>query len=312
MNHDLINLRSVDLNLLTLFDALLDERQLSRAASKLGMSQSAASNALSRLRLTFKDELFIRTREGMEPTPKAQQLALPIREGLNAIRSALTDEAQFNPATSQRTFRLLLNDFIEPILLPKLLKVIQESGDQLSLESFNGQHQDNLDRLRKGQIDFYFDLKPPEDSQLTCEKVYEETLSVIASHNHPRLQHSITIDDYLEERHIVYTRHDGQKTSLDLALEAHQPIARKVLIQASHLSVVPELVQQSDALATMPTQTAQRVCSSYDLQRFDFPLGIGALPLFMIWHKALDSDSAHQWFKQQILNVTLQSKDPEP
>lgn len=300
-----MNLRSVDLNLLTLFDALLEERQLSRAADKLGMSQSAASNALARLRLTFKDDLFIRTREGMEPTPKAQQLAQPVRDGLASIRLALAEEDSFDPASSDRCFRLILNDFIEPVLLPKLLATLQAEGSQMTLQAFTNQRKENLEQLRKAQMDFYFDLKPSDDPQLECHKVFEENLSVIARKQHPRLADTLTLDDYLNEQHIIFTRHDGQTTMLDLALEAKQPLVRKMLAQPSHLSLVPELVMQSDALATMPTQTAKRFCRAYDLQRFDFPIDIGALPLYLIWHKALNRDQAHRWLKEKLVNITL-------
>ena len=296
-----MNLRSVDLNLLTLFDALLEEQQLSRAADKLGMSQSAASNALSRLRLTFKDELFVRTRQGMEPTPKALQLAQPVREGLASIRRALTEESAFDPATSEREFRLILNDFIEPLLLPPLLMTMQEQGPKLSIHSFSNQRKEHLDLLRKAQMDFYFDMNPADDPAMESVKIYEETLSVVARKEHPRLHQPLTIDDYLNEQHVVFTHHDGHTTTLDLALQKHYPLPRKVLAQASHISLVPELILQSDALATMPTQTAQRFCRNYPLQSFEFPLDIGALPLYMIWHKALNNDQAPQWLKQNIL-----------
>jgi len=297
-----MNLRSVDLNLLTLFDAIFEERQLSRAADKLGMSQSAASNALARLRLTFKDDLFIRTREGMEPTPKAQVLALHVREGLDSIRIALSDDSEFDPSKSQRTFRLLLNDFIEPVILPRLLKTIQAEGEQLALQSFSSQRPEYFDQLKKAQIDFHFGLKPTTDPQFECLKIYQETLSVLASSNHPRLGDTLSADEYLRERHIIFTNHDERTTSLDLVLEPHQSIPRKLLVQASHLSLVPDLVTHSDALATMPTQTAKRFCRTHDLQRYDFPMEIGSLPLYMIWHKSLNQDKAHQWLKGKLLS----------
>lgn len=304
-----MNLRSVDLNLLTLFDALLEERQLSRAANKLGMSQSAASNALARLRVTFKDELFVRTREGMIPTPKAQTLALHVRAGLNSIQAALSEDSEFDPETTVRNFKLLLNDFIEPVLLPTLLKEIQSRGDNLGLESYSSQRSEYLDQVRKAQIDFYFDQKAEEDGQMECLKVYEETLSVIVRSDHPRLTDALNIDDYLREKHIIFTNHDGRKTSLDIALEAHQPLQRKPLVQASHLSIVPNLVVQSDALATMPTQVAKRFTRTHDLKAFDFPLPIKPLPLYMMWHKALNHDKAHQWLKELILSANWPTAD---
>ncbi len=295
-----MNLRSIDLNLLTLFDALLEERQLSRAASKLGMSQSAASNALSRLRLTFKDDLFIGTREGMVPTPKAQTLAIHVRSGLSSIRVALSEDSEFAPSISPRTFRVLLNDFVEPVLLPKLLTAIQAKGNLLAIESFSSQRNEYIEQVKKAQIDLYFDQRIDQDAQLERLKVYEETLSVIVHQDHPRIDKSLSIDDYLREKHIIYTNHDGQKTSLELALEAHKTPARKILIQASHLSLVPNLVSQSDALATMPTQVAKRFCLSHPLKSYNFPFEIDPLPLYMMWHKALNHDKAHQWLRSVI------------
>lgn len=304
-----MNLRSVDLNLLTLFDALLEEQQLSRAATKLGMSQSAASNALARLRITFKDDLFIRTREGMIPTPNAHALAIHVREGLESIRTALSEGSEFNPENSTRVFRLLLNDFIEPVLLPKLLTIIQTEGNQLGLESFSHQRAEYIDQVKKAQIDLYFDQRVELDPQLECKKVYEETLSVIARHDHPRVRSSMNIDDYTNEKHIIFTHHDGKKTSLDFALEPHHPLHRKVLVQASHLSLVPNLVTQSDALATMPTQVAKRFCRTHSLAMYDFPLTIKPLALYMMWHKALNHDKAHQWLRAKILGTDWPGSD---
>ncbi|MGI9293813.1 MAG: LysR family transcriptional regulator [Pseudomonadales bacterium] len=103
-----LNLRSIDLNLLTVFDAIMVERNLSRAAQKLGMTQSAASAALSRLRLTFDDELFIRTRQGMLPTPRAEELIRPIRDGLASIEEALSPSQYFDPRVWDRVFKMVL------------------------------------------------------------------------------------------------------------------------------------------------------------------------------------------------------------
>ena len=119
-----MNLRSIDLNLLVVFDAIMAEGKLSKAAEKLGMTQSAASSALSRLRITFDDELFVRTRQGMVPTHRAQELILHVREALFSINKAFDSEQEFDPALSHRTFKMVMGDYGELLLLPAAILML--------------------------------------------------------------------------------------------------------------------------------------------------------------------------------------------
>jgi len=299
-----LNLRSVDLNLLTVFDAIMTEGQLSRAADQLGMTQSAASAALSRLRLTFDDELFIRTRQGMVPTARAEELIQPVREGLSSIREALNTSETFMPETSNRTFKLVLGDYGEILLLPTLIAMMAEQGENMSIQNLSVPEEFNLEHIKKNQIDLYFDFKAPEDENLEYLKVVEEPLVVVARKGHPRLKGKITKSHYFTERHIIYSHYHQQLTTLERFLGPKNIQSRKIIAEVRQVMAIPPLLQQTDGIATVPKGMATYFSFFHDIQVFPFPLpaGKGNQSGYMIWRKALNRDKGHQWFKQLLLD----------
>ena len=158
------NLRSIDLNLLTIFDSIMTHRQMSKAAEQLHMTQPAASHALKRLRLTFDDQLFIRTRLGMKPTVRALEIAEPIREVLAKISDTFDTGQEFDPAASKRAFKIAFGRYGELKLLPSLLNKINEVDTQITIHSHLDQQETGLELTKEAEIDFCFDFIPPQDA----------------------------------------------------------------------------------------------------------------------------------------------------
>lgn len=298
-----LNLRSVDLNLLPVFDAIMTEGQLSKAADKLGMTQSAASAALSRLRLSFNDELFVRTRQGMVPTPKAEELIQPVREGLSKLGAAFESTKHFDPSQSSRVFKLVLGDFGEIMLLPSLISAFEKLGPHLSIQTYSDRDIKNIELAKKSQIDFFFDFRLPDDPNLDYCELLKDELVVISKKDHPNIHKRLSKKQFLAEKHLTYTHHHHHIAGLEKMFGAEQGISRKVLAEVQQVLAIPQLVCRSNGIATLPKRLAQHFSLSHDIKIYPFPFDTGEIPGYMIWHKSLNQDKAHQWLKQLLLNM---------
>lgn len=297
-----LNLRAIDLNLLTIFAAIMTEKQMSRAADQLHMTQPAVSHALARLRLTFDDELFVRTRRGMVPTPKAQALAGPIMDALTQIQQTLQSAPPFDPLSSQRIFRIAFMQYGEISLLPNLLGQLGGTSNSISIESVSEDHHNPLDRVREFEIDFCFDVEPPKDERLQASLCGQEEWVVIASRQHPRLRQQITPAEYFNERHIVLALHGQRKQLVQQTMQALGG-KRKILAEAQQYIAIPSLVMQSEGIATVPKKLVDYPLYRDGLRILEMPLQLPHTAYYLIWHKAMDKDQGHQWMKQRILEA---------
>jgi len=298
-----VNLRSVDLNLLTVFDAVIQEGKMSAAAQALNMTQPAVSNAVARLRLTFDDELFIRSRYGMSPTPKASELIGPIREALNIIRATLDPSVEFDPASSTRAFNLAIGDYGELILLPALLRIFSECGGDMSIHTYPEHDDESLQLVKQGKLDFFFDYHPPQGDQLDYCAIGEDEVVVIARNNHPQLKGKLTKKDYLAGKHVVLKQGDQSATLLDMLWEDQTLAPRKVMAKVRQYVAMPGLVTQTDCLATVPLRMAEQYAQSYALTIHPFPFNLSTVTSYMIWHRSLARDKGHRWLKNIILDL---------
>ncbi|WP_373097542.1 LysR substrate-binding domain-containing protein [Zhongshania sp.] len=303
----MLNLRGIDLNLLAIFDALMVDENMTRAAERLGMSQPAMSAALQRLRLTFKDELFVRTRLGMISTPKAQAIYPQIRDALALIRSTLTQDQVFDPKSARRSFRLLGDNYFEAVALGPLLKRMLLAGSELRVEvlGFSGQNKELLAALRRIEIDVLIDYLPLQQDFICTEELGRERLVVIARQGHPRIEGSLSLPQYLAEEHVFLPLRSRERSQLEVALGG-QSLKRKKAAQVQNFSSMLPVVASTDFLAVMPSRIQQLYAGAFDLQCFDFPLAIEPIPIWMMWPVALDGDSGQQWFRQQLRGLTVE------
>ena len=305
-----VNLRSVDLNLLTVFDAVMQTGKMSEAAERLGMTQPAVSNAIARLRLTFKDELFIRSRYGMVPTPRAKALQEPIVEALSLIRGTFDDARSFDPHRSERNFKLAIGDYGELILLPALLGVFDQFGGKLSISTYPEVVRESLEMVKMGQLDFHFDFREPQDRQLKYSLLSEEEIVVIARRGHPRFSGQLSQQEYLEADHIVLRFASGKRTLLDEILNLKKPIARKVKAEVKQYIAVPSLVTQTDCIATVPKRMADHYALREQMVVHPFPFPIPRPKSYMIWNRVMENDPGHRWLKDLILSLAESSSVP--
>lgn len=290
-----LNLRSVDLNLLPVFAAVVEEGQLSRAADRLAMSQPAVSAALQRLRLTVGDPLFTRTRAGLVPTPRAWELHEQVNAGLAVLAEALDPGQQFEPARAERTFRLVAVDYFETLILGPLMSRLRSHSDGIAVQVLP--QQEGWQRLLvSAEVDFAFDTEVPEDDRLRAEPVADEQLVVVARHQHPVIRGELSLEMFLAAEHVVLPLRERRTLPLDQLL-GRPGWKRRVGAQVVQYSNLLAVAGASDLVATVPLRLAQRYAASLELQVLDFPVPVPRIPIYLIWPRALEPDLAHDWFR---------------
>jgi DNA-binding transcriptional LysR family regulator len=295
------NLRQLDLNLLLVFDALMQEQNLSRAALRLHLSQSTVSNALARLRQQLGEPLFQRTARGMVPTPHAHSLYTPVRQALHLLRIGLGPQEAID-LQAEQTFRLSMNDYAQALFLPGLLARIHALAPRVVLSVQSDDADTLLQRLKTGELDLAIDYLHFDDEDLRYQPLREQDLVVIARHDHPACREGLSLAQYQDSQHVsVHSRAD-RGSPLEIVLGSAK-LRRKVQLYVSHYLAIPAIVAQSDLLGTVPRQLAEHFARHYALQIFPLPLQMPAVQVSLIWHQQQDRAVGLRWLKEQIVEA---------
>jgi DNA-binding transcriptional LysR family regulator len=303
-----VNLSGVDLNLLHVFDALMTERSVTRAGQRVGLTQPAVSNALGRLRQVFGDELFIKTANGMVPTARAEALAMPIRAALETIRTALSTNGGFTPETSDRTFTLGMNDYVEFTLLPSLMYELRRvaPGIRLHVRAIN--RVTGLELLDTAAIDLAIGTFPSIKSWHKRRLLFSENWVCVGCDCNPMLpeQDQISLDTYLASLHLVVTSReesgnaDGLLGDFDDLLRQHGLPRRRVAATIPHFLAAPFVIERTPLLATIEERLARRHAGHLGLRLFKLPFEIAGFEVVQVWHRREEADPAHLWLRTQI------------
>lgn len=293
-----LNLRQLDLNLLLVFDALMQEQNLSRAAQRLHLSQPAVSNALTRLRAQLGEQLFKRTAKGMLPTPEAQRLYGPVRQALQLLQTGLKPQAAFDGSAEQR-FCIAMNDYGQAYLLPALLARARQTAPGVTLAVHGDEASDIAARLAGGGLDLAVDYIPLEGADLCYQAFHEEKLMVIGRAGHPAFAKGLTASAYQNSRHVAVHPRGGNNSPLEIVLGSAK-VRRRVQLFVPNYLPIPLLVAQSDLLGTVPQYLAERAARSLALEIAPLPLALPAIQVSMIWHRQQDASPGLAWLRQCI------------
>ena len=294
-----MNLKETDLNLFIAFDVIYTEKNLTKAGQVLGITQPAVSNALSRLRELFGDDLFIRTSKGMIHTPVANQIINDVRSALSLIQNTISETEKFDPSIAEMTFKISIGDSSEYRLLPLLIKELAEIAPKIKVETYLTPRKDAPRELASGTIDFSIDPPVHSDPHLRHEKIYEEDYVMIVRKDHPILNlKEITIEDYLKLSHIHISNRKTGLGHVDMALY-RLGLSRDISLRAQHFLVAPYIVEQSDLAIT----TTKGFAVDRDLAWRELPFEIEPLILHLYWHEAKDSDPSTKWMKELMLKT---------
>ena len=290
-----MNLRSLDLNLLLVFDAVMRERNVTRAAERVGLSQPALSNALPRLRGHLKDELFVRSPEGMRPTPRALDLAGPIREALASLEHAL-DPIQFDPAVSTRTIRIATNDYVAAVLMPRVMVALtqQAPGVDVRLTPLGGRLYEVLDAQ---EVDFGCTAVSDLPDRFDARQIVEDSYVVLMRAPHALAERTMTVSEFAGATHVLVTPRGDPRGFIDQALAARGLTRRLGLTVNQFVAALP-IVAATDMIVTMPKQAADLYGLTFGLVQRPCPLPAprDMTVVSLVWNRRLAKHPALQWF----------------
>lgn len=307
-----MNINRVDLNLLVYLDVLLRERNVTQAANQLNLSQPAMSNGLRRLRDVFEDPLLVRTSDGMTPTERALELEPLVREILSTVDRALQPTSAFEPATTERIFRIMASDYAESTLLPSVLAKLRKQAPGISLDIMTPSDVSFLD-VERGKVDMVinrFDSMPQSFHQIT---VWSDSFSCLLSPKNPLLK-DFSLDNYLLAQHIWVSKtgmgvavgvdpKDVQRLGWVDAAIAKLGKKRKISVFTRHYQTAMILAEQDDLVVTLPTLAAQLQHDNPRLVIKTPPLEIPALELKMAWSPLLQHNPANRWLRKLIVET---------
>ncbi len=293
--------KNLDLQLLECFESLMHERSVSRAAERMGLSQPAMSEALARLRDRFDDPLLVRGREGMQPTPRALELAPQVREIVERMRALTTGSAVFDPASCTTRFRLATSDYSQFLLMPRLTEMLAADAPGVSVDVLPVNIRRVEEALDLGEIDIavaYF-VEPP--AALKRRPLFDEHYVGVARKGHPGITAALTAAQYAALRHVSVA--PSGLTYFSGALEsilAAGGLTRRVAITSPHFLLAAYLVANSDLVLAIPSRAAQRLSAMLPLMLFDIPLDLPEIQIAMYWHERTHNSEAHQWFRDKV------------
>jgi DNA-binding transcriptional LysR family regulator len=307
-----MNIGGIDLNLLIAFEALMDERHVGRAARRIGLSQPAFSNALGRLRSRLQDPLFVRTPQGMRPTPRAEQLAGPVRSALAQLRQTLEAPNTFDPSASAHRFQMGLSDDVELRLVPLLSRVMLSGELQMQTRRLEWLFTVPEAELRNGSLDLavgYFPDARYLAPGLVMEPLSQEGNVVIARRGHPMWKRRLTVERFTKLDHAAVIYRSQMWGLIDNEL-ASRGARRRLRLALPHSLSVLHAVASSNLVACIQESVVKEFGKGLNLRSCPEPLGLPPFVLRMVWHRQRDNDPAQIWLRNLVVSE-LGRKTPE-
>ena len=297
----MFNLRSLDLNLLTVFEAIYEVGTVGGAADRLALSQSAASHALARLRDACKDDLFVRTPQGLSPTAVAREMYPAIKQALDALRATLAEASGFDPGTSQRRFRISIPHPMGPFYALDLQKAAAAvaPGIVLTFDTVS-RPVDLEDHLGEGVLDIAIDWLPVELDPFINKKLFDDRLVLVARGGHPSINAGVTLEDLLKAEFVGPHRR-RETDRLPKALREFYKLGVHETARVSELLEIPTVVASTDLLGIFPSSMGPLMEKRLGLQVLPIPLELPPMPIYMIWHETRRHDMAHRWLREVVV-----------
>jgi DNA-binding transcriptional LysR family regulator len=292
------DLSRADLNLLTLFEVVMDERHVGRAAHRLTLSPSAISHGLRRLRRLFNDPLFVRHPKGLNPTQRAMELAAPVADILARARTLIGESTPFDPATSKRRFTLGTVDSIASDILPGLMSAVHRAGSSVSVGMQQIFPQETVDALDSGRIDLA--IMPPMGwpARLVVRHLYDEQFIIAVRTGHA-LSRQMTLDAYASAAHLLVSSQGASRGFVDDVLEAHGA-SRIVHLAVPSFLLGLAIVGETDLACAMPRRLVTRYGRRFGVTAIEPPVPLRSDPIDLVCPAAALADPAMMWIIERI------------
>lgn len=292
-----MRLQQLDLNLLVVFEAIYRERNLTRVAEQLNITQPAVSNALNRLRERLNDPLFERAHQRMVPTPVADGMIEGVREGLGQLQRSIEAPALFVPAESHKTVAFAMNDLAESLVLGPLLKQVSHLAPHMTVTSFNVSRREVVTELASGRLDFSVDVPIMSMADLCHQPLMQEPYVCAMRQGHPALADDLSLSGYLALKHLHVSSRRAGLGYVDHALNLLGKV-RNVQLRVQHYLVAPDIVRETELVWTLPAALAQR----FGLATRPLPFELAPLQLHLIWHRRSEESGASRWLRTLLLD----------
>lgn len=292
-----MNLRSIDLNLLVALDALLTERHVTKAADRVGLSQPAMSNALNRLRAMFEDELLVRTTAGMKPTPRATELAEPLRQVLRQVERVMASDAGFDPTRTERSFTIRMSDILACLLLPRLAAA-RSPDARISYNIIHLPPALTIDALERDEIDVAVSMGLDHSASIRSETLLRDRMVCLMRSGHQIKRGKLTFERFIAQEHMKVSISPTDLRFVDdvLAESGHR---RRITLNVPHWLVVPHVLKSTDLLAVMPRHLAA-VLMDDGLRMEDLPFESAPFDWMLYWHRRYDQSNANGWLRDRL------------
>lgn len=291
-----------DLNLLPVFVALMEERSVTRAASRLGVTQAALSNALARLRTVLQDPLFIRERYGMRPTPKAEQMAPALAQALAALDTVVLGQRAFDPARADQVFTIAPNSYVELVLVPALVARLSALAPGIRLRTLPFGADLAETGVTSGTTAMVLGRIDEAPDNLVVQHIADDGLACVVRADHPTVGQRITKTQFERLKHVNVLPPGRLRAGLFQALD-RQGLKREVVASVTHFAAIPEIIAATDYCATLPQLICRRLARDLRLKVLPAPVDLGSFPLHMAWHVRYRQDPAHTWLRSLVAEV---------
>lgn len=294
-----MNISGVDLNLLVAFEALYQERNVSKAAVRIGLAQPSLSNALSRLRHVFKDELFLRSPQGMMPTARAEELAPQILEVLAMTRRILAERTAFDPTKVKQNIVIAAADYFELTILPRLIRYLEQHAPGIHIRTKFMEKELIASQLDRREVDLAFGIITDIPARVHTMPVVEESFVCLLRADHPLAKRSLSLEDYLALPHVLFSLRADARGIVDEELE-RMGLKRDIGLTVSHFISLAFIVKESEMIATVPRRVAVVLAEYLPVKMLPPPIVIAPFHLSLLWSKAMETDPLNRWLRESI------------
>ena len=298
-----MNYRDLDLNLIVVLNVLLEECNVSRSAVRLGISQPAASVALSKLREYFDDELFLKTSNGFVPTALAESLREPIAKIVASIDGQIANSRAFNPATARRRFVFASSDLGEVFFSPKIIRLFNDEAPHCSVSCTSLPANDLTLAMERGEVDLALGYFPDLDTNgISQVNFFSLDHVVIARKDHPIIKGRLTIEQFKTVRHAVVS-HEARPHQEYEAVVMKRGLHRNIFASIAHLMTAPAIIRDSDLISVVPDLLAMEFAEPFNLQVVPLPFEVPPIQSKMYWHVRSKGDAGVRWLRSSLMQI---------
>lgn len=305
-----------DLNLLRVFDALIEDGNLTRAGYRLGLSQPAMSHALAKLRKLTGNALFVRIPTGMKPTEHALRMAPAVREGLRLLAGTLQGEAQFDPLTCERTLQILMSDIGELVYLPRLAGHLSVAAPRVDIRVLQLPRESYREAFHSGEADLAIGFLPNLRAGFYQQRLFTDSYVCLVRNDHPRIRSRLSLAQLVAESHVLIepggsryrtTAHQTSTTTLIEQYLAERRVNRRVALRVPHFMVVPDVVQSTDLIAIVPSYVIRHTPPRPQLKMLQLPFEVPRFEVKQFWHRRNHEEAANRWLRGVVTKLFRQN-----